>query len=402
MRIRKLRATSQQWRSTYPWHFGGSIPAHLGPVVGVDLLSGRAPFGMDPFEWLRHGVVQNPNMVIVGSPANGKSALLKLLIWWLVGAFGYKFVVTDVKGEYLPLAEALGVPVLDLHPDGIAKVNPIEHVEGRLEFANALSALCLDRPLTPVESATLSAAVRALPTLPLMSDLVDVLREIPDPITTELVMDRESLLSETAELRLGLQGLLNGVYVGMFDADTNVDLGSATQGFVVDVSGCGSDDRSLRFALLVGMRANEQLLASSTGQTMVVNDEAWRLAGNLDTVRSMQHGFKLGRQRGQGNALILHRLAELGHQADGAVGEIASRLVSDSDIHIIFRQGDHNDAADTVERLGLPATTVDLLATLPPYRCLVSARGSLALVEVELSRRMRTLADTNSKMRSAS
>lgn len=399
MRVDKLRATTAQWRSTYPWHFGGSIPANHGPVVGVDLLSGRAPFGIDPFEWVRSEVVQNPNAVIVGSPANGKSALVKQAIWWLVGAFGYGFVATDVKGEYTALAHALGVPVLDLHPAGIARVNPLEKPDGRLEFALALAAVCVDRPLEPVESAALAAAVSTLPEYPVVPDLVEILREMPEPVLSALVMSRDSALQATSHLRFGLQGLINGVHAAMFDSATNVDLDNAQRGFVVDVSGCGTDDRSLRFALLIGTRAVGQLVSESAGQTLVVNDEAWRLAANLDTVRWMQHSFKLGRNSGQGNVLVLHRLAELGGQADGAVGEIASRLVSDADIHIIFRQGDNIDARDTVKRLSLPPSTVELLETLPPYRCLVRARGSLALVDVVLSHEMRAVADTNAKMR---
>jgi len=398
MRVEKLRATTNEWRSTYPWHFGGSIPPNNGPVIGVDRLSGNAPFGLDPFEWVRTGIVQNPNAVIAGAPANGKSALTKMLIWWLTGCLGYRFAAVDVKGEYLPLAKALDVPVLDLHPDGLAKVNPLEKEDGRLEFVNALAALCVDRVLTPVESAALAASVRALPAYPIVADLVAILREMPTQVLTELVMDKQTALHETNALRFGLQGLMTGVHSGMFDSETNVDLADSPRGFVVDVSGCGSDDQALRFALLVGMRAVDQLVASAPGQTLVVNDEAWRLAGNLNTVRWMQHSFKLGRNVGKGNILVLHRFAELGHQADGAVGEIASRLVSDADIHIVFRQGDLNDAKDTVARLNLPASTQQLLMKLPPHRCLINARGKLALVDVKLSPGMRTLAETNGAM----
>jgi type IV secretory pathway VirB4 component len=398
MRIEKLRATTNEWRSTYPWHFGGSIPPNNGPVIGVDRLSGNAPFGLDPFEWVRTGIVQNPNAVIAGAPANGKSALTKMLIWWLTGCLGYRFAAVDVKGEYLPLAKALEVPVLDLHPDGIAKVNPLEKEDGRLEFVNALAALCVDRVLTPVEAAALAAAVRALPPHPIVADLVQILREMPKIVLNELVMDEKTALHETNALRFGLQALMSGVHAGMFDSETNVDLADSPRGFVVDVSGCGSDDQALRFALLVGMRAVDQLVASAPGQTLVVNDEAWRLAGNLNTVRWMQHSFKLGRNVGKGNVLVLHRFSELGHQADGAVGEIASRLVSDADIHIVFRQGDLNDARDTVQRLNLPASTQQLLMKLPPHRCLINASGKLALVDIKLSPGMRVLAETNGAM----
>ena len=139
--VSKLRATTSQWATAYPWHFGASVPS-TGPVLGIDLLSGGAPFGIDLFEMVRTGIAQNPNAVIAGSPANGKSALVKQLVWWLTGAFGIRFVATDIKGEYTALAAALNVPVLDLHPGGTTKVNPLANTIGRLEFVHALTALC--------------------------------------------------------------------------------------------------------------------------------------------------------------------------------------------------------------------------------------------------------------------
>ena len=398
MRISKLRATTAEWCSAYPWHFGASIPA-IGPIIGVDVLSGGTPFGLDPFAWVNEGVAQNPNMVISGAPANGKSALVKLVLWWLVGAFGCRFVATDVKGEYRGLAEALDVPVLDLHPGGSAKVNPLDDTVGRLEFATALAALCLERPLSAVERATLSATVRLLPKSPLVADLVGMLRDMPATLCDELTMPRGQALDETKNLRFGFGELLSGANAGMFDGHTNVDLAASPRGFVVDVSGCGTDDRTLRFALLTGMRAADQLVGSQPGQTLLVNDESWRLAGIRDTVVWLQHSFKLGRQRGQGNIIVVHRLAELGGQTDGATGEIASRLVSDADTHILFRQGDQRDAADTVERIGLPESATEVLARLPPYRCLIHVRDQLALVDVKLTKRVGAISDTNTAMR---
>ena len=113
----------------------------------------------------------------------------------------------------------------------------------------------------------------------------------------------------------------------------------------------------------------------------------------------MQHDFKLGRVDALANILVVHRFAEIGAQADGAVGEIANRLVSDADLHVMFRQGDTDDAAQSVERLRLPTSTHDALVQLPAHRCLIHLRGRLALLEVVLSKRMRHLADTNQAVR---
>jgi hypothetical protein len=371
----------------------------LGPVIGLDRLAGLSPFGLDPFELVTAGVASNPNVVVAGAPGNGKSAFVKALLWNLVGGFGYRFVATDVKGEYTALADALGAPILDLRPGGPTRVNPLQDPGGRLEFVAALASLCCDRSLEALERAALSAAVRALPAVPVLADLVGVLRDMPQPVCDELVMSRETALDGTQGLRFGLSDLLHGSLAGMFDGASNVGPSESQVGFVVDVSGCGTDDRVLRFALLAGQRAVDQMLAGSRRRTLQVNDEGWRVAKTAEGVRWMQHSFKLGRVDALSNILVVHRFAEIGAQADGTTGEIANRLVSDADVHVMFRQGDTADAADSMERLRLPASTSDALVQLPAHRCLIHLRGRLAMVDVVLSRRMRDLADTNDAMR---
>jgi hypothetical protein len=398
VKLIKVRATTAEWQSAYPWHFGGSIPS-IGPVLGLDRLAGGSPFGLDPLRLVIEGHATNPNMVVAGAPGNGKSAFVKALLWNLVGAFGYRFVATDVKGEYRAIAEALGAPVLDLRPGGPTRINPLRDPDGRLEFSGALASLCLGRSLESLERAALTAAVRELPSTPVLSDLLGVLRDMPAAVCDELVIGREEALSGTQALRFGLGEFLNGSMAGMFDGESNIEPASSPAGFVVDVSGCGTDDRVLRFAMLAGQRAVSQMLASSRRPTLRINDEGWRVASTLEGVRYMQHDFKLGRVDALSNILVVHRFAEIGAQADGVVGEIANRLVSDADLHVMFRQGDTDDAADSVERLRLPTSTRDALVQLPARRCLIHLRGRLALLEVVLSPRMCDLADTNQAVR---
>jgi hypothetical protein len=398
VKVIKVRATTAEWQSAYPWHFGGSIPS-IGPVLGLDRLAGGSPFGLDPLRLVIEGYATNPNMVVAGAPGNGKSAFVKALLWYLVGAFGYRFVATDVKGEYRAIAEALGAPVLDLRPGGPTRINPLRDRDGRLEFSGALASLCLSRSLESLERAALTAAVRVLPSAPVLADLLGVLRDMPAAVCDELVIGREEALSGTQALRFGLGEFLNGSMAGMFDGESNIEPASSPAGFVVDVSGCGTDDRVLRFAMLAGQRAVSQMLASSTRPTLRINDEGWRVASTLEGVRYMQHDFKLGRVDALSNILVVHRFAEIGAQADGVAGEIANRLVSDADLHVMFRQGDTDDAADSVERLRLPTSTRDALVQLPARRCLIHIRGRLALLEVVLSPRMRQLADTNQAVR---
>lgn len=398
MKLQRLRATTAEWQSAYPWHFGGSIPS-VGPVIGVDRLAGGSPFGMDPLRLVIDGHATNANMVVAGAPGNGKSAFVKTLLWNLVGVFGYRFVATDVKGEYRAIAAALGAPVLDLRPGGTTRINPLQDPHLRLEFAEALASLCLDRSLDTLERASLTAAVKILPAAPVLGDLLGILREIPASVCDDLVMGRAEALTGTQALRFGLGELLNGSLAGMFDGPSTIDPTSSPVGFVVDVSGCGTDDRILRLAMLAGQRGVSQMLAAETRPTVRVNDEGWRIASTLEGARYMQRDFKLGRIDAMSNILVVHRFAEIGAQADGVAGEIANRLVSDADLQVMFRQGDTADAADSVERLRLPQSTHDALVQLPKHRCLVHLRGRLALLEVVLSRRMRDLADTNQAVR---
>ena len=67
-------------------------------------------------------------MMIFGNPGMGKSALLKTMLLRSVAIYGSeRFVaIVDVKGEYTPLAEVLGLPVVKLSPGGIVRVNPLE------------------------------------------------------------------------------------------------------------------------------------------------------------------------------------------------------------------------------------------------------------------------------------
>jgi hypothetical protein len=398
VRLTRLRATTVEWQSAYPWHFGGSVPS-VGPVIGIDRLAGGSPFGVDPLRLVIDGHATNANMVVAGAPGNGKSAFVKALLWNLVGAFGYRFVATDVKGEYRAIAEALGAPVLDLRPGGATRINPLQDPYGRLEFAEALASLCLNRSLDTLERAALTAAVRVLPPDPVLGDLLAILREIPVSVCDELVIGRAEALTGTQALRFGLGELLTGSLAGMFDGPSTIDPTSSPRGFVVDVSGCGTDDRVLRLAMLAGQRGVSQMLASETRATLRINDEGWRVASTLEGARYMQHDFKLGRVDALSNVLVVHRFAEIGAQAEGVAGEIANRLVSDADLHVMFRQGDTADAADSVERLRLPSSTHDALVQLPKHRCLIHLRGRLALLEVVLSRRMRDLADTNQAVR---
>src|SRR5215472_3381789 len=56
---RIFRGSTAQVQGLYPWLHGAPLPP-AGPYIGVDCLSGAA-FSCHPVEWLRQGLVTNPN-----------------------------------------------------------------------------------------------------------------------------------------------------------------------------------------------------------------------------------------------------------------------------------------------------------------------------------------------------
>src|SRR6202035_1979303 len=107
--------------------------------------------------------------------------------------------IADPKGEYAPLAEALGLPVVRLYPGGPSRINPLdtgpadgsrrrdERLRRRTDLVAALLAQVLRRELTPVEDAALGWAVQTLDDtgpVPTLRDVAAFLRD-PNPVMQE-------------------------------------------------------------------------------------------------------------------------------------------------------------------------------------------------------------------------
>ena len=125
LRVPRHRATTAHLCSAYPF----LAEAGLGPrgvYLGTNVLTGGGGFAFDPFEAYAAGTLTNPNMLLAGEVGVGKSATAKVFIYRSVGVFGRWVAIADPKGEYLPLAEALGLDVIKLHPGGTARINPLD------------------------------------------------------------------------------------------------------------------------------------------------------------------------------------------------------------------------------------------------------------------------------------
>ncbi len=96
--------------------------------------------------------------------------------------FGRQAWVLDPKGEYAPLARALGGSPIALVPGGSVRLNPISSRMGReaqLSLLRSVAAAALRRELTPEEDAGLRVALKVVtgaePEEPTLPEVVEAL-----------------------------------------------------------------------------------------------------------------------------------------------------------------------------------------------------------------------------------
>ena len=141
--------------------------------IGRDSSGGA--FCYDPWVLYGDGALDDPNAIVLGKLGQGKSALVKTLLWRML-LFGRRAFVLDVKREYGPLCHAVGVRPVSLEPGGSVRLNPLasrpeEHAQ--LELLRAVTVTAVGGPLTQIEAAGLREALHAVrasgvsePTLP--------------------------------------------------------------------------------------------------------------------------------------------------------------------------------------------------------------------------------------------
>ena len=419
LRVRYHQGTTAHTSSIYPFSVQGSF-GHRGTYVGLDLLVGGGEFCWDPFEAYATGLVTNPNGWILGEPGNGKSALVKCLLWrqaaiYGTGPGGRWTAIADPKGEYATLAEHLGLTVVKLSPGGTATINPLapgpaadhepadKQVLRRAEMCTALVGTVLERNLTQLEDAVVFAAVEQLTKAPLAEPtLTDVARLVANP--AEAMAERlrgtdRDLAAETATVAYALDKLLSRSLRGMFDGTSTVPLRWDGPGVVLDLSAVPLDSDALPLVMVAAAGWFQQLMACPGPQRVQILDEAWALLGNRHTAGYLQTSFKLGRTYGVANLCITHRASDLVAQADDgtATAKIAAGLLADSATKIILRQApDQLDAA--VAHFGLTAPEASIVGQLTRGRALWKLGGRTAVVQHVLGPGEQPIVDTDARM----
>lgn len=418
IRLARHRGTTAHVASIYPCSVQAAAD-YRGAYVGLDLLAGGAEFCWDPFEAYATGAVTNPNAWILGEPGNGKSALVKCLLWRMAGIYGTGatgrfFAIVDPKGEYATLAARLGLDVVALSPGGSTRINPLDDGPGtageaeerrtlrRAGMVAALAATVLDRPLSPIEDAAVFATVEHLgrgrgPAT--LTDLVGLLVEVPPAVAEALRRSSAELAGELGPLGYAIDKLVSRSLRGMFDGVSTVALRWDGPGIVVDLSAVPIDSEALPLVMVAVAGWLSQLMAGEGPQRVQVIDEAWALLGNRHTARYLQTCFKLGRTYGVANLCIAHRPSDLGAQADDgtATAKIAAGLLADSATKILLRQAPDQLATATTS-FGLTSPEAHIVGHLSRGRALWKVAGRSAVVQHMVGEAEVAMCDTDAKM----
>jgi type IV secretory pathway VirB4 component len=405
------RATTANAGAIYPFVAERGLGPR-GAFIGLDLHG--AAFTYDPFVLYEQRIVSNPNLFIAGEVGSGKSALVKTYLF-RQALFGRVPWIADPKGEYAPLARALGVEPISLAPGGSLRLNPITRAagwDGQLHLLRALVAGALGRTLEPEEEGAAREALRTVngasveePTLPAV---VSLLFRPTAEMADRLVTTHERLADHARPAALALQRLCEGDLRGMFDGPTTPGLSLTGRAVVLDLSAF-SDSAALGLVMTCASAWQRAMVADLHAQAdrdgtparKVINvfDEAWRALAILGVGEWLQAAFKLSRRDGVQNVIVMHRLSDLA--AAGAAGsrerELAEGLLHDAQTRVIYRQVPDN-VARTRELLGLTAVEAELLPELDDGVGLWKVGARSFLVQHRLSDIEAPMVDTDRRM----
>ncbi len=396
LHLPRHRATTAQLCAAYPFQAAAGLGGR-GIYLGTDELAGGGAFCLDVFELYTRGVISAPNMLIVGQVGSGKSSAVKTLLYRTIGVLrspggGPRWVaVVDPKGEYRPLAEALGLEVLHLYRGGPTRLNPLDAGPGaawanpeelighRTALVSALIAAVLHRDLRPVEDAVVGWAVAQVSSRRSSTPtLVDVARLLAEP-TPEMAQragaDAAELARSVNSARFALGKLLDRDLRGMFDGPTTARVGWSGRGVVIDLSAVHQDPEALALVMIAATAWLQALLAAPEGAEVPrryqVLEECWALLGSERTAKYLQSCYKLSRAYGVANIAVAHRIADLRAQSDdgSSAAKVAMGLLGDTDIRVLFRQSS-DQVAEAAALLDLSSTEAGLLPRLVRGRAL--------------------------------
>jgi type IV secretory pathway VirB4 component len=399
------RVTTRHAQAIYPFTAGGGLGGR-GAFIGREVHGGA--FCFDPWVLYDEGALDDPNAIVIGKLGQGKSALVKTLLWRML-LFGRRAFVLDVKREYGPLCAGVGVKPVSLSPGGGVRLNPLsarpeEHAQ--IELLRAITTTAIGEALDQVEAAALRESLRTVrdhtpePTLP---QITEIMFDPPAELAARLQTTPARLAADCRRAALALQDLCEGPLKGIFDGPTSPGLDLDARLLVLDLHAVRDSPAVgiLMACATAWMSAQLARTAEQPGRGRLINvaDESWKIIQHGGLGEWFQSNFKLARQFGVLNLVVLHKLGDL--QAAGDAGSRAARiaegLIADASTRIIYHQ-DESQIGLTRDLLGLSATEARLLTQLTPGQALWRVGSRSFVVQHYRSRIEQRLTDTDTGM----
>jgi len=389
-RVRPHTESTRTLRGLYSWVTGHPLPI-AGPLIGRDLFSG-GHFCPDPWVLRRLGLIGDTGLFICGVIGSGKSSLAKTMVT-RHSDFGRPFVVPcDIRGEWVPVVQAVGGTVLRLGPGMPDRLNALAmppkpagigeaqwwltvrtHWE-ELIVALIETVLRGSRDLTPTETTAIEVAITAAcgyrqaggdtgRLAPIHLQLiVDLLLNPTPPMAEETRMSIGDLAELLRESGLALRKLTRGSLQGLVDSPEPNQLDPRSPATVVDLSRVHTSDASIALVMACTQAATELAWAHHVGQRWHVYDEFWRIATFGKLVTRPDAGRRISRKTGAADMIISHRGTD--HlRGDARAQRAAKDLMDNCATKITYRQGSDAVAA-AAAAAGMPDMAAMLLPTL--------------------------------------
>ncbi|MCD0486297.1 ATP/GTP-binding protein [Streptacidiphilus sp. ASG 303] len=352
----EYRGTTRQVCGLWPYVTGAGAPL-VGVPLGRHLVTGSTVC-CDPIAWFeRSRLIANPSMFTLAKPGLGKSSINRRMVLGLDYRGTVSLVPGDTKGEYTRLIRALGGEVIRLGR-GQGSLNPLdlgqmgaaarrlagaareellaEAVGRRASMVAALVAIVRRGPVGGDEEALLGRAVqlladRDLGRPALLSDLVELVRQGPEPLLRMTLADDEAGYRQAVRPVLrSLQSLVEGPLGATFNRQTTQRL-ALDRPVSIDLSAIPASEKVLESAVLLtcwaeafaAIEAHDRTAGTDPGgggvgggggrrHFFVVLDELWRiLRAGVGLVDRIDELTRLNRTIGIGQSMTTHSMADL-------------------------------------------------------------------------------------------
>lgn len=317
--------------ATFPF-IGNDLSGEAGLLYGLNP-STRSPVLVDRFG------LENHNAVVFATSGAGKSYLVKVELIRACLA-GMRAQVIDPEGEYTPIVEALGGVVVNVRPGSIAGLDPFAvpdsepgSLSGRIATLLALFDL-LAGGLTPNQQAAAEDAISFAYAARGFAD--DGRNEaLPPPRLAEIQSRlrlrtkgaRGDLRQELEAISLRLERFVSGAGRWLFKAG---ETAPAAQVVSYCLAGLPEEDRAA--AMFLVLDRVWRSLAETSGQTLVVLDEAWWLMQYPDTARFLFRLAKTARKRGAGLTLVTQDVTDV------LASPLGEPVVTNAALQVLMKQ----------------------------------------------------------------